>query len=104
MSQNTHTTQSLSFKIGGMTCAACSSRVEKGLRGLEGVIDANVNLLAEKATLEIDPEVIQFPEVKAKVEDLGYQVYGGKRAEIGTHAYSSRKATGRARAAEQHSE
>jgi len=82
MSQNTHTTQSLSFKIGGMTCAACSSRVEKGLRGLEGVIDANVNLLAEKATLEIDPEVIQFPEVKAKVEDLGYQVYGGKRAEI----------------------
>lgn len=82
MSQNTRATQTLSFKVGGMTCAACSARVEKGLRGLEGVVNANVNLVAEKATLEIDPAIIQFPQVKAKVEDLGYQVYGGKKAEL----------------------
>jgi Cu+-exporting ATPase len=65
-----------------MTCAACSARVEKGLRKLDGVINANVNLLAEKASLEIDPAVIQFPEIKAKVEDLGYQVFGGSKAEL----------------------
>lgn len=82
MSQNKRTTQSLSFKIGGMTCAACSARVEKGLKGLDGVVNANVNLLAEKATLEIDPAVIQFPQVKAKVEDLGYQVFGSKKGEL----------------------
>lgn len=82
MTQNTRATQTLSFKVGGMTCAACSARVEKGLRGLEGVVNANVNLVAEKATLEIDPAVIQFPQVKAKVEDLGYQVFGGKKAEL----------------------
>lgn len=74
--------QTLSFKIGGMTCAACSARVERGLKGLDGVITANVNLLAEKATLEIDPSVIQFPQVKAKVEDLGYEVFGGQKAEL----------------------
>ncbi|MDT3700808.1 MAG: heavy metal translocating P-type ATPase [Thermincola sp.] len=82
MSQSTRTTQALSFKVGGMTCAACSARVEKGLRKLDGVINANVNLLAEKASLEIDPAVIQFPEIKAKVEDLGYQVFGGSKAEL----------------------
>lgn len=82
MSQNTQATQSLSFKLGGMTCAACSARVEKGLRGMKGVLNANVNLLAEKATLEIDPAIIQFSQVKAKVEDLGYQVFGGKKAEL----------------------
>ncbi len=72
----------ISFKIGGMSCAACSARVEKGLKGLAGVTDANVNLVAEKATVHYDPAVIQFPQMKDKVEDLGYQVFGGKKAEL----------------------
>lgn len=82
MSEQERVSQSVSFKIGGMTCAACSARVEKGLKRLEGVIDANVNLASEKATVQFDPKVIQFPKLKAKVEDLGYQVFGGKKAEL----------------------
>ncbi|MFZ5643656.1 MAG: heavy metal translocating P-type ATPase [Bacillota bacterium] len=74
--------QTLSFKIGGMTCAACASRVEKGIRGLDGVISVVVNFATEKATVQFDPAVIQFPQLKAKVVDLGYQAFGGEKVAL----------------------
>ena len=46
--------QKESFKISGMSCVACSARVEKGLNKLEGVKSANVNFAMEKATIEFD--------------------------------------------------
>ncbi|MEK3889047.1 heavy metal translocating P-type ATPase [Bacillus sp. FSL K6-3431] len=61
------------FQITGMTCAACSTRIEKGLNKMEGVEQANVNLALEKATIQYDatlnPEAIQ-----EKIRDLGYDV------------------------------
>ncbi|HWI55021.1 MAG TPA: heavy metal translocating P-type ATPase [Desulfobacteria bacterium] len=74
--------QNVSFKIGGMTCAACSARVEKGLNKLEGIKEANVNLAAEKATVTFDPDKIKLSEITGKVEDLGYQAFAGKKAEL----------------------
>ncbi|HWJ03178.1 MAG TPA: heavy metal translocating P-type ATPase, partial [Verrucomicrobiae bacterium] len=74
--------RSVSFKIGGMTCAACSARVEKGLSRLDGVASANVNLATETATVEFDPKVTGFAQLSAKVVDLGYQSFGGKKAEF----------------------
>jgi P-type Cu+ transporter len=75
-------TVSLTFNIGGMTCAACAARIEKGLSRLEGVTKANVNLAAERATVHFDPKVIQFNQLRDKVEDLGYKVFAGKKAEL----------------------
>ncbi len=46
------------FPVEGMTCASCVSRVEKKLRRLDGVLDVQVNLASEKATVEyIDSRV-----------------------------------------------
>jgi P-type Cu+ transporter len=39
--------QKQSFKISGMSCAACAARIEKGLGKLEGVNSANVNFAVE---------------------------------------------------------
>lgn len=75
-------TQTVSFKIEGMTCAACSSRVEKGLNKLDGVEAANVNLAAEKATVMFNPDKIQPSQIRKKVEDLGYKAIAGKKAEL----------------------
>lgn len=36
------------LQISGMTCAACANRIEKGLKKVEGVHDANVNFALEK--------------------------------------------------------
>ncbi|MGG3449979.1 heavy metal translocating P-type ATPase [Domibacillus aminovorans] len=60
------------FLISGMTCAACATRIEKGLNKLEGVTNANVNLALERATVEYNPSALSKTDVIKKVESLGY--------------------------------
>lgn len=57
----------------GMTCAACSSRIEKVLNKMDGV-DAQVNLTTEKANVNYDPETTSVKDVITKIEKLGYGV------------------------------
>ena len=64
--------QKAELDITGMTCAACATRIEKGLNRLEGVAVANVNLALEKATIEFNPSEVTISDVIAKVEKLGY--------------------------------
>ncbi|MBM7649791.1 Cu+-exporting ATPase [Bacillus ectoiniformans] len=61
------------FNIIGMTCAACSTRIEKGLNKLEGVSKASVNLALESATVEYNPSATSPAEIIKKVEKLGYK-------------------------------
>ncbi|MCU7744808.1 heavy metal translocating P-type ATPase [Priestia megaterium] len=60
------------FAITGMTCAACSTRIEKGLNKLEGVTKASVNLALEKASVEYSPSQIAPQDITQRVEKLGY--------------------------------
>ncbi|MDQ0228184.1 copper-translocating P-type ATPase [Bacillus sp. 7586-K] len=61
------------FNILGMTCAACATRIEKGLNKQEGVTDATVNLALESATVEYNPSQISKNDMIKLVEKLGYQ-------------------------------
>ncbi|MCM3741539.1 heavy metal translocating P-type ATPase [Oceanobacillus luteolus] len=69
MSEKHHTT----LGITGMTCAACSSRVEKVLNKMDGV-EAQVNLTTEKATIDYDSEVVSIDDITKKIEHIGYGV------------------------------
>lgn len=62
----------MTVKIKGMSCAACSARVEKGLNKLPGIIRATVNLATEKAVVEFNPAEINLPGIKKAIENLGY--------------------------------
>jgi P-type Cu+ transporter len=66
--------KSVSLPVTGMTCAACARRVEKALLGTDGVRAANVNLAAEKATVEYDPASVGLERLVGAVEDTGYGV------------------------------
>ncbi len=66
-------TEKVEFDIVGMTCAACATRIEKGLSKLNGVLQSNVNLALEKATIEYNPELVSTNEMINKVSQLGYQ-------------------------------
>ncbi|MCQ6264174.1 heavy metal translocating P-type ATPase [Fictibacillus sp. WQ 8-8] len=75
------------FNISGMTCSACSARIEKGLKKLNGILDANVNLALETATVSYQPSEISVSEMIKKVEDLGYgaslkETDGNKAADL----------------------
>lgn len=67
-------TKENSMPITGMTCAACATRIEKGLKKLDGVKDANVNFALEKSSVIYDPAMISPKDLQTKIEDLGYGV------------------------------
>jgi Cu+-exporting ATPase len=60
------------LKISGMTCASCSSTVEKSLASLPGVSKAQVNLGSELAYVEYDPEKVRLDDMEKAVTDAGY--------------------------------
>ncbi|WP_414045064.1 heavy metal translocating P-type ATPase [Macrococcus equi] len=64
----------VTLPIEGMTCAACSSRIEKVLNKMDGV-DAQVNLTTEKADVHFDESKVTVKDLSAKVEKLGYYVH-----------------------------
>jgi len=65
--------RTLELPIAGMTCAACSTRLEKNLNRLEGV-SASVNLAAERARVEFDPASTDPTAIIAQVEKTGFTV------------------------------
>ena len=70
------------FTVTGMTCAACSARVEKVTKGVPGVSGAEVNLLAGRMVAEVDSEGTCDLICKA-ITDAGYgaSVDDGKKKE-----------------------
>ena len=66
--------KTITLDVVGMTCAACSSRVEKALNKNEGIINSVVNLLQQKATIEFDTEKINIDEIVQTIERTGYEV------------------------------
>lgn len=59
------------FQVTGMTCAACSARVEKVTKGVSGVNSAEVNLLAGTMVADVDNEAV-CPAICAAVSGAGY--------------------------------
>ena len=60
--------------IDGMTCAACAARIGRGLTGLEGVEEANVNYATARAVVSYDPDRVDRAAFSATIEKLGYAV------------------------------
>lgn len=60
------------FDIGGMTCSACSARIEKGIAKLDGVLGATVNLLTNSMAVSFDEKKIGVAQIVKAVEDIGY--------------------------------
>ncbi|GGI85069.1 heavy metal translocating P-type ATPase [Deinococcus wulumuqiensis] len=64
--------KTITLDVSGMTCAACVGRVERGLKKVEGVQDASVNLATERASVTFDPAVTSAAALVQQVVDTGY--------------------------------
>ncbi|MCX6509464.1 MAG: heavy metal translocating P-type ATPase [Actinobacteria bacterium] len=71
---NPSSLERIDLPIEGMTCAACATRISKGLGKLEGVAQADVNLAAARATVHFDPSLTGRTTFAEKIESLGYHV------------------------------
>ena len=64
--------ESCTIPVTGMTCAACSGRVQRTLERTEGVASANVNLMTGAATVAYDPEVTSPERLVDAIRGTGY--------------------------------
>ena len=62
------------LKIGGMTCSACSSGLEKYLSKQKGIKEANVNLVLSIATIQY--ENLTIKEIEEYIEEAGFESLG----------------------------
>jgi Cu+-exporting ATPase len=81
-------TRRIDLPVEGMTCAACATRIGKGLGKLDGVERADVNLAAARATVVFDPELVDPTALTAKIESLGYTVPEHDRHDEAEAAYA----------------
>ena len=63
----------LDIGVGGMTCAACSARVERALSGVPGVLSATVNLATARASLRYLPASAIPEDIARAIEEAGYE-------------------------------
>jgi len=64
----------ITLGITGISCAGCSSGIEKKLKNLKGIKFASVNLATEKATLEFNENIITRDTIEKDITSGGYGV------------------------------
>lgn len=83
--------QEETYTITGMTCAACSSAVERVTRKIEGVESSDVNLATGKMTIRYDPDKVNPELITAKVDRAGFGCEPFKREEEKTASAKTRE-------------
>lgn len=58
--------------ISGMHCAACSSRIERVVNNLDGVVQCSVNLATHKGKIEYDEAIVSVEEIQESIGNLGF--------------------------------
>ena len=63
-----------SLKIEGMTCSACANRIERFVRKLDGINEANVNFAVETLNVDFDENKVTCDDIENTVVKCGYKV------------------------------
>jgi Cu+-exporting ATPase len=92
-------TECIRIPVSGMTCAACSSRVQRALSKQPGVEDANVNLMMKTATVRFDPSAVTPDRLVDAIRETGY---GAELAAPDQTAFEEQEARDRATLEEFH--
>ncbi|ORT99994.1 Copper, lead, cadmium, zinc and mercury transporting ATPase [Anaerovibrio sp. JC8] len=79
------------FDVTGMTCSACSARVQKAVEKLEGTQGVAVNLLTNSMQLEYDEDTTSPEVIIAAVEKAGYGASVKGKQSIGTSSRTEEK-------------
>ncbi|WEV60072.1 heavy metal translocating P-type ATPase [Streptococcaceae bacterium ESL0729] len=66
------------FNLEGMSCASCAQTIEKVVGKLKGVDSASVNLITERLTVEINPDLVTDADIIKAVDKAGYKAFSQK--------------------------
>ncbi|SDK33311.1 Cu+-exporting ATPase [Maridesulfovibrio ferrireducens] len=63
----------VALPISGMTCSACSSRLERVLNATDGIVKAGVSLPGESATIKFNSAIISLRQIRQIIKDIGFE-------------------------------
>ncbi len=66
---------SVTFRLRGMSCAACAKGIEEALRSVPGVSQGDVNFATEQAVVLYDAQTTTLQQIRAAVDEAGYAAY-----------------------------
>lgn len=66
--------KNVTVSVTGMSCANCALNIERNVKKLQGVAEANVNFATEQAAISYDSDKIEFKDLVDKIHDSGYGV------------------------------
>lgn len=72
---------SVDLPVTGMTCAGCALTITRALRGVPGVVQADVNFATRRATVQYEPGRTKYETLAAAVRQAGYGVAESKDLE-----------------------
>lgn len=78
----------ITIKIGGMSCASCVQTVEKALNKAEGILKATVNLATEKALVHYDVDALDYEDIAEVINNTGYSALGEEKLESISSKYN----------------
>jgi Cu+-exporting ATPase len=76
----------VTIPVAGMSCASCVARVEDAVRGVDGVIEASVNLAREQAAVEYIPGVAAPEALRRAIREAGYEPLGFEEGTVDREA------------------
>ncbi|MBW2107764.1 MAG: heavy metal translocating P-type ATPase [Deltaproteobacteria bacterium] len=89
-------TQRVVLPVQGMSCASCVKRVQDALKGVPGVLRAQVNFATERAAVEYLPGQVTVADLAAAVEAVGYTVLDVEQGDAVEQEKAAREAEYRA--------
>ena len=84
-----HSTESLTLPVLGMTCASCQHHVEEALRSTAGVESARVDLMAHRASVVFDPALAAPEQLVEAIRGAGYDAVLPRAGDSGAHSHDS---------------
>jgi len=66
--------ENVTIPVTGMTCANCALNIERSVKKLPGIKEANVNFATEQASVSFDPDRVRLDDLVSKISDAGYGV------------------------------
>jgi Cu+-exporting ATPase len=72
------TRKHITLPVTGMTCANCVATVERNIKKLDGIVEANVNLTTERASVDFDPSLVNQEQIVDRIQRAGYGIALGE--------------------------
>jgi Cu+-exporting ATPase len=72
--ENSTVAEGVSLPVTGMTCANCALNIQRSLKKLEGVTEADVNFASERASVSFDPGQVHIGDLADAIHKAGYGI------------------------------